>query len=108
MQLTPQSLAIGIAFIIITIVFILNTVIIRDLKTPSTYENLIMLALLFVVIVPIIFMQVYVTQCMIHGGCNYFATAIAIMSLLLAIIYLIMFIIKMYKKKKENTEHIYS
>ncbi len=97
-MLTNQALLISIAFIIIAIVFIMN-VILPSKSTKS--DKMILLTILFVVIIPLMFLKVYMVQCMIHGNCTLLTWILAYIAIILAFVYLLFFIRKMLKKKEE-------
>lgn len=98
MLLAYQSLVLMVAFIIILVIFTMN-IMIPSKGTPV--EKLILLATMFAVVLPIMFIKIYSVQCMIDGNCNTFTWIIASAAILLALIYLGLFLKKMIDKKKE-------
>ena len=98
--LTIQSVIIGISFIIIAIIFMLNVIVLPSVQS-SIYDKMIILAVFLAVIIPLMLINIYVNQCMINGGCNTFSSAIATIAIILALLYMALFVIKMIKKKRE-------
>lgn len=97
-MLAYQSLVLMIAFMIILVIFVMN-IMIPSKGTPV--EKLILLATMFAVVLPIMFLKVYSVQCMINGNCNTYTWIIASAAMLLALVYLALFLKKMMDKKKE-------
>lgn len=97
-MLAYQSLVLMIAFMIMLVIFVMN-IMIPSKGTPV--EKLILLATMFAVVLPIMFLKVYSVQCMINGNCNKYTWIIASAAMLLALVYLALFLKKMMDKKKE-------
>lgn len=104
-MLAHQSLVLMVAFMIILVIFTMNILI---PSKGSPFEKLILLATMFAVVLPIMFIKVYSVQCMIYGNCNTFSWIIAGAAMLLALLYLGLFLKKMIDKKKEldSTVHL--
>lgn len=103
-MLAYQSLVLAVAFLIILVIFTMN-IMIPSKGTPV--EKLILLATMFAVVLPIMFIKVYSVQCMIDGNCNTYTWIIASLAMFLAIIYLGVFLKKMVDKKKELDSSIH-
>lgn len=97
-MLAHQSLVLMVAFLVILVIFTMN-IMIPSKGTPI--EKLILLATMFAVVLPIMFIKIYSVQCMINGNCNTFTWIIASAAMLLALVYLGLFLKKMMDKKRD-------
>ena len=96
-MITAQAIVISIAFIVVLIVFALNILV---SKQSSSKDKLMVFLFIISVIIPLMVLKVCVVQCMINGDCQKLAWFISGVAVIIAMMYLVTFVLKIAIKKK--------
>jgi uncharacterized membrane protein YdjX (TVP38/TMEM64 family) len=63
-----------------------------------------MVLAIFFIILPMVFVHLYAVNCMLEGNCNGFVWVLVGLSVLFTILYVVSFVIKMVKQKRQTAK----
>lgn len=101
--LSTQALVLLICNFVIFVLLFASILIPRSRDQPKQNDaKVARIILLFVIILPLMVLSIYALNCMIVGQCTGFAWSLSAIAILIAILYIIGFIMAILKKKKQR------
>ncbi len=99
-MIRSQTIVMGICFTIIILIMIIN-VFIPKKNGDSIFDKSKFIILLVVIffLLPISLVKLYAVNCMLEGNCNMFVYILEVVLIIITFVYVIMFIMKIYKRK---------
>ena len=102
-MIRSQTIVMGACFIIIIAIMILNVFLPTKESSKTLFDksNFIILLVILFVLLPISLVKLYAVNCMLEGNCNLFVYILEFMLIAITLGYVIMFIMKILKHKKQ-------
>lgn len=96
-MMSVESIVMGTCFVLILIIVIINAFI-------TSIKKIKYWLLILGILVPVMFLCVYTTNCTVYGNCNALATIYAVLTVIFTFVYIGLFVYKLVKIKKCKEE----
>lgn len=101
-MIASEAIVIGVCFVILIIVLILNAIIPFNGEKHLKYLFIILL-----VVLPAMLINVYTVNCTVYGNCHTLARLFAVIAIISTLVYVTLFVIKFIKYKKSVDDKDY-